>query len=121
MEKLNDDQILQMQKKIKEVNQQKYLEICRKRLDTIISKKFRTTFIGSLDIIEKKMGFLWGYGKKEEDLTNEESELRELFQQVRTDILNLGNNQLRGAKSEIANQTISWNRYHTEFRVIKEI
>jgi hypothetical protein len=118
MEKLNDEQLLQMQKKMREINSQKYLEACRQRLDKIISTKIRTTFIGSIDILEKTLGFLWGFGKDEDDLTGDEREIRTLFNQARTDILNLGNNQLRGAKNEIANQTVSWNRYHTEFKVI---
>jgi hypothetical protein len=118
MDKLNDVQLVKMQKQIREANQQKYLEACRKRLDTIISTKIKTTFIGSIDVFEKVFGFLWGQGKNVEELSKDELKFYQLFQKARTDILNLGNTQLRGAKTEIANQTISWNRYHTEFKVI---
>jgi hypothetical protein len=34
-----------------------------------IEKKFNTTIIGSLAAIEESFGFLWGHGKRVDELT----------------------------------------------------
>jgi hypothetical protein len=106
-----------MTRQLCEARQKDYLEKSRKRLETIICTKIRTTFIGSLAIFEKYFGFLWGHGLNEEDLTPEQSNMKELFIQVRNEILNNGNNQMRASQNEIANQTISWNRFHIDLPV----
>src|SRR5574343_443150 len=87
------------------------------RLNRSIERKFRTTFIGALSNFEQSFGYLWGMGKPEEELTEEEFKLRQLWIQTRTIILNNGNNQLRAAQSEISEYTIDWNRYHTNILV----
>lgn len=114
---LTDDKVSKLYDKIKETNEQKYLDQCRQRLDKIISTKIRTTFIGAIDQIQQTFGFLWKDGL-DCDLNEDEIKMRQLFDQLRTNILNIGNRELRAAKNEIANQTISWNRYHTEFKVL---
>jgi hypothetical protein len=86
-------------------------------LDKIITTKIRTSFIGALDNFEQRFGFLWGHNKNEVDLTEDEREMRSLWEQTRTTILNLGNVQLRGAQTEIANHVVNWNRYRVDFLV----
>lgn len=114
--KLSDSQVTQLYDKIRETNKQRYAEQCRQRLDHIISTKIRTTFIGAIDQFEKSFGFLWG--SDTEDKTDSQQEMYQLFLQARTNILNLGNRELRAAKNEIANHSIQWNRYQTEFQVL---
>jgi len=114
---LSHTQLKELSAKAKAANQQKYLENSRKRLDKIMCTKIRTSFIGSLDAFEQVFGFLWGHGKKEEDKTEEEKQMFQLWAQARTEVLNNGNNQLRGARNEIANHTVSWNRYHMDLPV----
>ena len=63
---------------------------------------------------------MWGQGKPKESLSPEELEMRELWEQVRTTVLNLGNNQLRAAQNEIANHIVSWKRYTVELKVKPE-
>ena len=103
--------------KAKEANKQRYLENSRKRLDKIICTKIRTSFIGSLDAFEQIFGFLWGHDKTEKDKTQEEKQMFQLWAQARTEVLNNGNNQLRGARNEIAHHTISWDRYHMDLPI----
>jgi hypothetical protein len=69
----------------------------RKRLIDNLTKKFNTTMIGSLSEIEKEFGHLWGQGIDERDLTTKELEMRQKYMDLRTRILNNGNNQLRSA------------------------
>lgn len=120
MEKLSFAQLKSLTAKAKQASEEKFREVSRKRLDKIISTKIRTTFIGAIAAVEEYMGFLWGSGKDPDDLTAEEAKISELWEQVRTRILNNGNTQLRAASNEIANHVISWNRYHTEFIIKKE-
>lgn len=115
---LNRNQLNVLRQKIKQANEAKWLEACKQRLTSIISRKFTTTFIGSLDIFEKYFGFLW----KSEDgvLTPEQQSMKQLYEQVRTEILNHGNNQRRAAENEIGNHIVHWNRYHMDLNIKKE-
>lgn len=103
---------------IKEARQQKYTEICRKRLSDIAEKKIKTTFIGAIAAFEKEFGELWGIDLKDEDRDDDQKYWYEKWQLARTEILNNGNNQSRALLNEIANHVISWNRYTTTFKVI---
>ena len=102
---------MSLTKKSKEASQARYAEESRKRLDKIISTKLNTTFIGALSSFEKNFGFLWGHDKKESERTVEEKQLFEIWQNVRTEVLNNGNNQLRSLRNELQNHNISWNRH----------
>src|SRR5688500_11193654 len=102
---------LTIKRKSQEASQARYAEESRKRLDSIISKKLPTTFIGALAAVEKSFGFLWGFGKKEHELTEEERELFAIWQNVRNEVLNNGNNQLRALRNELQNHNVSWNRH----------
>lgn len=117
MDNLNRKQLIGMKQQYKRINEEKRLEDCRKRLDKIVSTKIRTSFIGAIAKFEESFGFLWGQGKLAEDLTEEEAQMRELWQSVRNTILNNGNNQLRSAQNEIANHVVSWNRHHMDLVV----
>jgi transcription termination factor Rho len=114
-EVLSHSQLKKLKERAKKVREERYQEQSRKRLDNIISKKIKTTFIGAIAAFEEEFGFLWGANKSER--TEEEQEMYDLWQQARTRILNHGNAQLRGAQNEIANHQISWNRYTTFFQV----
>jgi len=103
--------------KRKGARQDKYKDSSKKRLLNNIKKKFDTTTIGSLAIIEEFFGELWGHGVHYNELTEEEKEWREDWTEARTKILDLGNSNLRGAHSEISQYSISWNRYVTNFIV----
>lgn len=108
----------QLREEIKKKNQESYKENSKKRLINNIDKKFKTTMIGSLAVFEKYFGKLWGHG--EHTLTEEQKEFRQLWDEARTDILNNGNTQMRIAQEEIAQYTMTWNRYKTEFIIKKD-
>ena len=96
----------------------RYSEVSKKRLVNNLRKKFETTTIGSLAAFEESFGFLWGHGLKPNELNDEEQEWRETWNEVRTKILDLGNSNSRGAQSELAQYTLSWNRYVTNFNIV---
>jgi hypothetical protein len=108
---------IDMKRKSQEASKNRFIEESRKRLDKIISTKLTTTFIGSLATFEKNFGFLWGFGKKDHEKTEEERHLSSIWENVRTEVLNNGNNQLRTIKNELQNHNISWNRHTTIIKV----
>lgn len=93
-----------------------YREDSKSRLKKIATQKIRTTMIGALSTIEKKFGFLWGLDEngrdKNGELTSEERELREIFDNIRSEILDLGNNQIRNLDTELNQYDVKWNRFH---------
>jgi len=77
-------------------------EWTRKKLLKAVSKKARNIFIGSLVILEEHLGQLWGIGLPEEDCTQNQLAWREKWEQLRTDILNSGNAELRAIEKEMS-------------------
>lgn len=65
-----------------------------------ITKRFQTTIIGSLARFEDNFGYLWGHNSDKE-LTDKQQEFLDMWDHVRTSILNHGNNQMREAIDEI--------------------
>lgn len=106
------DNMVLAKKKSREESHQNYCDRSRERLRKNIETKIRTTMIGSLSQIENVFGFLWGHGKRNgQPLTEAEENMQELFDKLRTEILNLGNNQIRAAKAEIDQYVVDWQRY----------
>lgn len=101
--------------KLRKQNTEKYKEHSKKRLMLNLKKKFDTTMIGALVQFEDHFGRLWGHGLSLDQLSNQQIEWRKIWEEVRTNILNNGNNQARAADDEIAQYTMTWNRYRTEF------
>ena len=103
---------------LKKKRDEKYKEISRDRLSQIAKKKIQTTMIGALDSLEKGFGFLWGIGS-EGELTQEQEQLKAIFEDARSEILDRGNTQIRNLQAEISNYDISWKR-HTVTMPVKE-
>jgi hypothetical protein len=72
-------------------------------IEDILTKKFQTTMIGSLFQFEESFGYLWGFDKDDEDLTDSEKRFRLKWENTRYNILNNGNNQLRSAIKDLQN------------------
>ena len=117
---LTHGQMKAMTAKAKAAREERYLEQSRRRLDKIVSTKVRTAFIGALAAFEAEFGFLWGHDSEDDQLTEEQREMREVWERARTAVLNNGNTQLRAVRNEIANQTVKWNRYHMGFQVSRK-
>tara|TARA_B100000287_G_scaffold430487_1_gene485860 strand:+ start:240 stop:620 length:381 start_codon:yes stop_codon:yes gene_type:complete len=103
---------------LKKKRDEKYKEISRDRLYQIAKKKIQTTMIGALDSLEKNFGFLWGIGS-EGELTQQQEQLKAIFEDARSEILDRGNTQIRNLQAEISNYDISWKR-HTVTMPVKE-
>jgi hypothetical protein len=78
----------------------------------ILTKRFQTTMIGALFEFEKYFGHIWGLHKNDDEpLTQSEEEYRELWEDVRNQILNNGNNQLRKCIADLRPNV----QYHYKF------
>ena len=101
-------------------SKEKYQDSSKRRLSTIIKKKFNTTIIGSLAAFEDQFGDLWGHGLPISDLDEDQRYWRDIWMDTRSKVLDNGNSNLRAAESEIAQYTLSWNRYVTKFNNFEE-
>ena len=94
-----------------------YKDNSKRRLLNNLKKKFDTTIIGSLAAFEDRFGELWGHGLPVEELDEDQLYWREAWADARSKILDNGNANLRAAQNEIAQYTLSWNRYVTQFHL----
>ena len=106
---MNDyNSLLKQSLDLKQKRDDKYKEVSKDRLFQIGKKKVQTTMIGALDTIEKSFGFLW---QTEGEPTQEQVQLKSIFENARSEILDRGNTQIRNLEAEISNYDISWKRY----------
>lgn len=68
-------------------------------LVSVIEKRFQTTMIGSLARIEDYLGFVWGHNK--DMISIEQSDNRQVWQDLREDILDHCNYQMRAALTDL--------------------
>ena len=88
-------------------------EVSKNRLYQVSKKKIQTTMIGALASIEKHFGFLWGQDEDDgevENVTPEQKQLREIYDEARSEILDKGNTQLRNLEFEFAAYDIVWKK-----------
>lgn len=86
-------------------------------LERLIKKRCTTIFIGILDSIEQKIGYLWGFGKNLQDLSDRERLFYQLWKELRKEILDKGNNQTNLLVSELQYFDINMRRYVYEMEM----
>jgi hypothetical protein len=118
MENENKDlshyQLMAANQKRREIKNSKYQDKSKKRLSNIISTKLKTSFIGAISACETNFGFLWGHGKPDEELNENELAMKEIWENTRASILDNGNSQLRATQSELEHYAIKWEQYTLE-------
>jgi hypothetical protein len=86
----------------------------------VIEKRFKTLMIGSIFKFENSFGYLWNHGHEPTD--QKEEFFRDKWEDLRYEILNHGNNQIRLAVSELKqyiNKELTYN-YNYKFVVKPE-
>lgn len=73
-----------------------------KNIEYLIRKKIETTMIGALARFEENFGDLWGHNR--DNLSQEQLRNQMIWDKVRNEILDHGNNQIRKAISELRGQ-----------------
>lgn len=88
-----------------------YKRQCKQKLLSTVSKRINTTMIGALSSIEKHLGYLWGESEDGE-LTPEQQEFERLYEELRTEILDKGNSQIRQLESDLNLYEVEQVRYN---------
>lgn len=80
-----------------------------------IETRFKTLMIGSISRFEKYFGYLWNHG--DDPKTQSESKFRDLWDSLRIDLLNHGNNQIRLAMNEMEKEMNKYSyKYNYNFK-----
>lgn len=96
--------------------EQLYQEKSKDRLTKNFKKKIQTTMIGALSSIEEHFGFLWGH-QSDEELSEDQEKMRQLYEELRSEILDKGNTQIRNVDAEINQYDVNWNRYQYQIPI----
>jgi len=80
------------------------------RLKIEAKKRIRTTMVGAIASIERHFGHLWGYD--EPNKTPQEQEMLQVFKDLRTEIFDKGNDQIKFVESEIDKYDVEWKKFH---------
>jgi hypothetical protein len=110
--------IVKNRKGYKEVRENKYKSDSKDRLSKILKKKIQTTMIGALSSIEENFGFLWE--GEEGSLNEQQKAMKELYNKVRSEILDKGNNQARNIDAELAQYDVEWLKFNIKIPVIPQ-
>lgn len=91
----------------------KYKADSKERLSKILKKKIQTTMIGALSSIEENLNFLWN----EDNPKITKAEITQIYNKIRSEILDKGNNQARNVDAELAQYEVEWLRYSVKIPV----
>lgn len=94
--------------------QKRFKEESKERLKKICITKVKTTMIGALESIEKR---LQKFYKPDGKPTNEQLILQKIFEEIRNEILDRGNQQIRNLEAEFDYYDIEWKRYTLQLPV----
>jgi hypothetical protein len=106
-----------MEPDYKKVRDSKFKAESKDRLSKILKKKIQTTMIGALSTVEENFGFLWE-NTSDKPLTEEQELMKNLYNKVRSEILDRGNNQARNIDAELSQYEVEWLRYQMKIPVI---
>jgi hypothetical protein len=73
----------------------------KKTIEKIINARTLTLGVGVLEILEQRLGYLWGQDKNENELTEQEKQFDQLYEDIRTQILDHTHIQKRKLTREV--------------------
>tara|TARA_Y100001938_G_C8092274_1_gene435790 strand:- start:2130 stop:2504 length:375 start_codon:yes stop_codon:yes gene_type:complete len=111
----NFDEFIRNKSQYREARTEKYKYDSKDRLSKILRKKVETTMIGAISSIEDHFAFLWT--AEDSQMTEEKKFMYELFQKVRSEILDKGNTQARNVDAELNQYEVKWLRYSMDIPV----
>jgi hypothetical protein len=100
----------------KKIRENKYKIDSKDRLSKIIKKKIQTTMIGALSTIEEHLGFLWDV--KDGKPTKDQQLMKQLYDKIRSEILDRGNAQARNVDAELSQYEVEWLKYSIKIPVV---
>jgi CRISPR/Cas system CSM-associated protein Csm2 small subunit len=100
----------------KKIRDQKYKTDSKDRLSKTLKKKIQTTMIGALSTIEENLAFLW-----EQDNTKfSKEDMKNLYNKIRSEILDKGNNQARNIDAELSQYEVEWLKYSIKIPFVQQ-
>lgn len=102
----------------KKIRDAKYKAESKDRLSKILKKKIQTTMIGALSTLEENLGYLWGDGSP--NPTEDQKRMKAVYEKIRSEILDKGNNQARNIDAELSQYDVEWLRYSMNMPVIQK-
>ena len=115
MDNFND--LIRKRKQYKAIREDMYKCESKDRLSKILKKKVETTMIGALSSIEEHFSFLWE--NDGEKLSPEQKIMSDLYQKVRSEILDKGNDQARNIDAELTQYDVKWLKFKSEIPVVQ--
>lgn len=103
--------LIRRQSEYKHQREDKYKQDSKDRLSKILKKKIETTMIGALSSVENHLSFLWVSDTKQ--MSQEQKMMYDLFQKIRSEILDKGNTQARNVDAELSQYDVRWLRYQS--------
>ncbi len=88
----------------------------RIKMENEMAAKMRTIMIGVLESVERKFGELWGF-KQNRSLTQAERDMAEVYADLRTEILDKGNTQIRNIKPFVDLFNLEYVGYKLEIKL----
>lgn len=115
-----DNNFLRKSLDLKAARESRHKEVSKDKLFKAAKKKLQTTMIGALSTIEESFGFLWGMDLPEDQRTDEQRKIQELFEDARAKILDRGNTQIRNLEVEFVNYDITRKKYLINLPIINK-
>jgi len=111
------NKIIKQHSEYKKTRDSSFKNDSKNRLSKVLRKKVETTMIGALSSVEEHLGFLWsGSG---DELTEQQRAMYDIYQKIRSDILDKGNAQARNIDAELNQYDVKWLRYSMDIPVVK--
>jgi hypothetical protein len=111
------NRLIKQSAEYKKIRDSDYRNESKSRLSKVLRKKVETTMIGALSSVEEHLGFLWSGNNSE--LTEQQKAMYDIYQKIRSDILDKGNAQARNIDAELNQYDVEWLRYSMEIPVAK--
>lgn len=111
----NFDDLIRNKSEYKDARSERYKYDSKDRLSKILRKKVETTMIGAISSLEDHFSFLWA--AQDSEMTEEKKFMFDIFQKVRSEILDKGNSQARNIDAELNQYEVKWMRYSVEMPV----
>tara|TARA_Y100000385_G_C12473654_1_gene376090 strand:+ start:84 stop:461 length:378 start_codon:yes stop_codon:yes gene_type:complete len=112
-----DNKALKSSLDYKKAREERYKEVARNELYQKSRKRIQTTMIGSLAAIEDFFGFLWGLGQEENDITEEQKYMKNIYEKARSRILDKGNTQIDSLEADFAKYEIERRKFYIKLPV----
>lgn len=90
--------------------------ISRENLSRNIKKRIQTTMIGAIASIEEHLGQFWG--KDSDSPSPAQNRFHELFEELRDEILDKGNSQIRSVDADLAKYEVEEIRFNYNLPIV---